>query len=193
MLPSRKRKIVYSEYDENAPVPSPLPIPNCECGIPAEVKQSRHPKTAARAYYTCSREWSVTMCFGCPITCNPCDFFQWIDGPEKFDPRIRLFPYHENETKPYHEFKRWVPPPPNPPLMTPEEKAEAASIRVTNRPLCHCGVPCKLQRPNLELPVKFTPFFRCKLTTHVRFVCYLCHYHAVLFLHKFALLILTPL
>ena len=78
MLPSRKRKIVYSEYDENAPVPSPLPIPNCECGIPAEVKQSRHPKTAARAYYTCSREWSVTMCFGCPITCNPCDFFQWI-------------------------------------------------------------------------------------------------------------------
>ena len=70
MLPSRKRKIVYSEYDENAPVLSPLPIPNCECGIPAEVKQSRHPKTAARAYYTCSREWSVTMCFGCPITCN---------------------------------------------------------------------------------------------------------------------------
>jgi len=64
MLPSRKRKIVYSEYDENAPVPSPLPIPNCECRIPAEVKQSRHPKTAARAYYTCSREWSVTCVLG---------------------------------------------------------------------------------------------------------------------------------
>ena len=49
---------------------------------------------------------------------EPCMFFQWIDGPDKFDPRIRLFSYDKDETKPLNEFKRWVPPPPNPPPMT---------------------------------------------------------------------------
>jgi len=34
-----------------------------------------------------------------------------------------------------------VPPLPNPPSRTPEEKAEAASIRVTNRPLSKYDVP----------------------------------------------------
>ncbi|CAN6309311.1 unnamed protein product, partial [Urochloa humidicola] len=89
-----------------------------------------------------------------------------IDGLEMFDPRIRLFPYYANETKPFNEFKRWVPPPPNPPKMSSEEQQAAACIRVKNPPLCHCGVPCKLQHPNLELTFKFIPFFRCKLTTH---------------------------
>uniref|UniRef100_A0A0D9X031 Uncharacterized protein n=1 Tax=Leersia perrieri TaxID=77586 RepID=A0A0D9X031_9ORYZ len=50
--------------------------------------------------------------------------------------------------------------------MTVEEKSEASCIRVKNPPLCHCGYPCKLQRPNIGVPAKFTPFFRCKLTTH---------------------------
>ena len=101
---------------------------------------------------------------------KPCMFFQWIDGPDKFDPRIRLFPHDKDETKPLNEFKRWVPPPPNPPPMTNEEKQAAACIRMENPPLCYCGHPSKLQHPNLELPKKFTPFFRCRLTTHVRFV-----------------------
>ena len=191
MLQSHKRKIWYrGEAKEDGPVPPPIPIPNCECGIPAEVKQSRHPKTAARAFYMCSKnlsfKWITPHIYE---SSSPCFFFQWIDGPDKFDPRIRLFAY-EDETMLYHKFKRWVPRPPNPPLMTAEEKAEATSIRVTSRPLCHCGVPCKLQRPNLELPVKFTPFFRCKLTTHVRLVHLPCHYHVVLLVHPFTSLLI---
>uniref|UniRef100_A0A0D9WV21 Uncharacterized protein n=1 Tax=Leersia perrieri TaxID=77586 RepID=A0A0D9WV21_9ORYZ len=35
----------------------------------------------------------------------PCYFFQWIDGQDKYDPRIRLFPYDEKELKPYNEFR----------------------------------------------------------------------------------------
>ena len=158
---------------EDAPVPPALPVPNCECGIPAEVKQSRWPTTAARAYYMCSVKWEMhTVSAGRDIYywTEPCMFFQWIDGPDKFDPRIRLFPYDKDETKPLNEFKRWVPPPPNPPPMTDEEKQVTTCIRVENPPFCYCGHPSKLQHPNLELPKKFTPFFRCRLTTHVRFV-----------------------
>jgi hypothetical protein len=36
-----------------APVPSHLPILRCEHRKEAYVKQSRHPSTAARAYYCC--------------------------------------------------------------------------------------------------------------------------------------------
>nr|TKW21873.1 hypothetical protein SEVIR_4G149100v2 [Setaria viridis] len=83
----------------------------------------------------------------------------WIDEPDKYDPRIRLFPYHSTELKPYHQFRRWVPPPQNPPRMTEEEKQEAACRRVRDPPMCKCCVPAKLMRPNLEVPPKFTPFF----------------------------------
>ena len=30
-----------------------LPTPLCDCGIPAFVKQSKHSKSASRAFYTC--------------------------------------------------------------------------------------------------------------------------------------------
>ena len=60
-----------------------------------------------------------------------------------------------------------LPPPPNPPPMTEEEKQEAAIYRVNNPPKCHCGVRAKLQRPNIGVPQKFTPFFRCSLKTRV--------------------------
>src|SRR6185312_9660099 len=170
----RKIEIQYPTVRcEDAPVPPALPVPNCECGIPAEVKQSRWRTTAARAYYMCSVKSEMhTVSAGRDTYywTEPCMFFQWIDGPDKFDPRIRLFPYDKDETKPLNEFKRWVPPPPNPPPMTNEEKQAAACIRVENPPLCYCGHPSKLQHPNLELPKKFTPFFRYRLTTHVRFV-----------------------
>ena len=151
-----------SECDEDAPVPPALLVPFCRCepgNQLAEVKQSRHPKTAGRAFYIC--KWNDSL--------NPCHcfFFQWIDGPDKFDPRIRLFPYYRSESWAYNEFRRWVPPPPNPPPMTEEEKQEAAIYRVNNPPKCHCGVRAKLQRPNIGVPPKFTPFFRCSLKTRV--------------------------
>uniref|UniRef100_A0A0D9VXB8 Zinc finger GRF-type domain-containing protein n=1 Tax=Leersia perrieri TaxID=77586 RepID=A0A0D9VXB8_9ORYZ len=120
------------------------------------VKQSRKPRTAGRAYYVCRDKYDSEC---------PCYFFKWIDGQDKYDPRIRLFPYDEKELKPYNEFRRWVPPP-NPAPMTMEEKSEASCIRVKNPPLCHYGYPCKLQCPNIGVPAKFTPFFRCKLSTH---------------------------
>ena len=95
-----------SEYDEDAPVPPALPVPfyRCEPGNQlAVVKQSRRPKTAGRAFYVC--KWNDLL--------NPCHcfFFQWIDSPDKFDPRIWLFPYYPSESWPYNEFRRWVPPP----------------------------------------------------------------------------------
>ncbi|RCV42821.1 hypothetical protein SETIT_9G246400v2 [Setaria italica] len=137
-------------------VPYLLPF---RCGVEAEVKQSRHPKIAGRAFYVC--KWTFD-----PMPAAPCDFFQWIDEPGKYDPRIRLFPYHNTELKPYHQFRRWVPPPPNPPRMTEEEKQEAACRRVRDPPMCKCGVPAKLMHSNLGVAPKFTPFFRCSLKTH---------------------------
>ena len=50
-----------------------------------------------------------------------CFFFQWIDGPEKFDPRYLLFEDWVCR-QPRERFHRWVPPPPNPPEMTEFEK-----------------------------------------------------------------------
>jgi hypothetical protein len=41
----------------------------------------------------------------------------------------------------------------------------AAIERVNNPPLCDCGVRAYLQRPNIEAPNKFTPFFCCSLKT----------------------------
>jgi hypothetical protein len=118
---------------EDAPVPRALPVPNCLCGVTAYVKQSRCARTAGRAFYCC---WIREA----PPLAAPCYFLQWIDGPDKFDPRIRLFPYASHVLKPYDEFQRWVPPPPNPPPMTYEEKQLAAIERVNNPPLCDCGV-----------------------------------------------------
>nr|TKW09100.1 hypothetical protein SEVIR_6G070450v2 [Setaria viridis] len=158
-----KRRRWYVRYvgksNGAGPVPPALPVPLCRCGAQAEVKQSRNSKTAGRAFYVC--KWTFD-----PLPTAPCDFFQWIDRPDKYDPRIRLFPYHSTELKPYHQFRRWVPPPPNPPRMTEEEKQEAACRRVRDPPMCKCGVPAKLMRPNLGDPPKFTPFFRCSLKTH---------------------------
>ncbi|RCV35804.1 hypothetical protein SETIT_7G269600v2 [Setaria italica] len=130
-----KRRRWYVRYvgESNGagPVPPDFPVPLCRCGVQAEVKQSRHPKTAGRAFYVC--KWTFD-----PMPAAPCDFFQ-----------------------------RWVTPPPNPPRMTEEEKQEAACRRVRDPPMCKCGVPAKLMRPNLGDPPKFTPFFRCSLKTHV--------------------------
>ncbi|KAF8701584.1 hypothetical protein HU200_033506 [Digitaria exilis] len=105
-------------------LPPALPVPNCNCGKPAEVKQSRWRTTVGRAFYMCPVKRTAIIVgshFNSPYYAVTCDFFQWIDGPNKFDPRIRLFAYHQDETKPFNEFKRWVPPPPSFPLQSEEE------------------------------------------------------------------------
>ena len=123
-----KRRRGYGQYpseeDADAPVPPALAVPDCRCGSPAEVQQSRHPNTAGRAYYVCKKKYMRSKCRFTEIL--PCWFFQWIDGPEKYDPRIRLFPYESEKLVPYHEFRRWVPPPPNPPPMTVDERMAAS-------------------------------------------------------------------
>jgi hypothetical protein len=43
----------FEEWDEDAPVPRALPVPNCLCGVSAYVKQSRCARTAGRAFYCC--------------------------------------------------------------------------------------------------------------------------------------------
>jgi hypothetical protein len=65
-----------------------------------------------------------------------CIFFQWIDGPETFDPQIFLFLNDRNKSPLLCSFKRLVPPPLNTPLMTDEEKDEANTRRVHNPRAC---------------------------------------------------------
>ena len=75
----RKVEIQYPTVRcEDAPVPPALSVPNCECGIPAEVKQSRWPTTAGRAYYMCSVKWemnTVSAGRGTYYFTKPCMFF----------------------------------------------------------------------------------------------------------------------
>ena len=55
-----------SECDEDAPVPLALPVPFCRCepgNQLAEVKQSRHPKTAGRSMV----QISSILEFGCSL------------------------------------------------------------------------------------------------------------------------------
>ncbi|TVU12874.1 hypothetical protein EJB05_46540, partial [Eragrostis curvula] len=91
---------------------------------------------------------------------NTCDFFQWIDGPEKYDQRILLLPWTVKKA-PYESFKRWVPPPPNPPIMTKEECKAKAKECLANPPLCDCGYRSELETAPPGL--KYTPFFRCPI------------------------------
>ncbi|KAF8652050.1 hypothetical protein HU200_062994 [Digitaria exilis] len=146
----------YGQYpsveDAHGPVPPVLPIPDCCCGVPAEVKQSRHPKTAGRAYYICRFKYERARY---PYESLACWFFQWIDGPEKFDPRIRLFPYESQKL--------------NPPPMTVDERMAAARRRRKDPPLCHCGVRATLVVPprggSPSGRLKYSPFFRCSIKT----------------------------
>ncbi|KAF8644163.1 hypothetical protein HU200_066537 [Digitaria exilis] len=108
----------YGQY-AHGPVSPALAIPNCCCGVPAVVKQSRHPKTAGRAYYIC----------------------------KKFDPTILLFPYENKKLVPYHEFRCWVAPPPNPPPITVDERITVVRRRRKDPLLCHCGVRATLVVP----------------------------------------------
>jgi hypothetical protein len=58
------------EWDEDAPVPRAPPVPNCLCGVPAYVKQSRCARTVGRAFYCCwireapPRQLLVISCSG---------------------------------------------------------------------------------------------------------------------------------
>ncbi|RCV18505.1 hypothetical protein SETIT_3G306300v2 [Setaria italica] len=134
-----------SKSDADAPVPPAVPVPDCSCGVLAEVKQSRHPKTAGRAFYVW--KWKFD-----PMSVAPCNFFQWVDEPDKYDPRIHLFLYDSTSL--------------NHIISLGEEKQEATYRLVMDPPMCKCRVAAKLMRPNLGVPPKFTPFFRCSLTTH---------------------------
>jgi hypothetical protein len=93
-----------------------------------------------------------------------CSLFQWIDGPEIFDPQILLFPYDRNESFPYCSFKHWIPPPPNvPPMIDEEEKA--ITCRVSHPPLWKCGY--RLELANLPIGLDYTPLWRCPIPLSV--------------------------
>ena len=94
-----------------------------------------------------------------------CNFYQWIDGDEMFEPLIMLFPYDPWKSVPYAEYVRWVTPPPNPPEMTEAEKVDAALRRLANPPRCHCGVSARLTTPSQC--GAFTIFYRCGLPDYV--------------------------
>jgi hypothetical protein len=68
-----------------------------------------------------------------------CFFFQWINGPDKFDHRYLLFAKWLCGRTSHERFKRWVAPPPNPPPMMDEEKDVAIERRTELPPRCDCG------------------------------------------------------
>ncbi|KAF8667905.1 hypothetical protein HU200_052533 [Digitaria exilis] len=89
-------------------------------------------------------------------------------------------PYESAKLVPYHEFRRWIPPPP----MTVDERMTAARRRIRDPPLCHYRQ-------------KYSPFYRCSLkilvTVHLYYLCIILlpiRFHALLFVHK---LIMTKL
>jgi hypothetical protein len=94
-----------------------------------------------------------------------CRFFQWIDRPELVDQQILLFLYDRNESSLLRSFKRWVPPPPNPPPMIEKEKDEASTHRVCIPPMCKCGYRAELV--NTPPGLDYTPFFRCPIPLSV--------------------------
>jgi hypothetical protein len=111
------------------------PAPLCYCGLPAFVKQSRHPASAGCAFYCCQlKRRPPTL----DAYLEGCNFYQWIDGDEMFEPSIMLFPYDPWKSVLYSKFVRWVPPPPKPPEMTEAEKVDSALRCRANPPRCHC-------------------------------------------------------
>jgi hypothetical protein len=66
-------------------------------------------------------------------------FSQWIDDPDKFDPQYIIFANWLCERSSHEHFKRWVPPPLNPPPMTDEEKDVATKRRLESPPRCDYG------------------------------------------------------
>jgi hypothetical protein len=150
------------DHDGIGPFVLAEPTSLCYCGLPAFVKQSRHPASAGRAFYYCQLKRS-------PPTLDAylerCSFYQWIDGDEMFDPSITLFPYDPWKSVPYSEFVCWVPPPPNSPKMAEAENVDATLRCLANPPRCHCGVSVLLTTPGQR--GAFTAFYRCGLSDYV--------------------------
>jgi hypothetical protein len=65
-------------------------------------------------------------------------FFQWINGPDKFDHRYLFFANWLCGRTSHERFKRWVPPSPNPPPTTDAEEV-ATERRIDSPPRCDCG------------------------------------------------------
>lgn len=75
-----KPKELYPDVScKDAPVPAALPVPQCDCGKPAEVRQSMHPDTAARAHYMCGdyrvsvKEFCLPITRCCVLALEQCD------------------------------------------------------------------------------------------------------------------------
>jgi hypothetical protein len=49
----RPQELCPDVSSKDAPVPPDLVVPNCDCGRPAWVCQSKHPFTVARCFYLC--------------------------------------------------------------------------------------------------------------------------------------------
>jgi hypothetical protein len=101
---SNNKKFVHhlTDHDGKDPFPPAEPTPKCFCGLPAFVKQSRHPLSSGRAFFCCQlRRRTPSNSNG---SLDGCNFYQWIDGDEKIDRRIMFFPYDPWKSCPYPEF-----------------------------------------------------------------------------------------
>jgi hypothetical protein len=73
-----------------------------------------------------------------------------------WNPQFILFLYDKTKSSLLRTYKRWVPPPLNPPSMIDEERDEATTHHVSNPPLCKCGYHSELMNPATGLD--YTPF-----------------------------------
>ena len=93
MVVPNDNQFVYHLKDHGAigPFLPAEPTPLCYCGLPAFVKQLRHPASAGRAFYCCQfkRRPSTLDAY-----LEGCNFYQWIDDDEMIEPLIMLFPYN---------------------------------------------------------------------------------------------------
>ena len=106
MAVRNENRFVHHPKDHGGigPFPPTIPKPFYACWLPTFVKQSRHHKSAERALYYCQLRRHPSQ-LGSFI--DGCNFYQWIDGDEMFDPNIMLFPYDPWKSCPYDEFVQW--------------------------------------------------------------------------------------
>jgi hypothetical protein len=126
-----------------------------------------------------------------------CRFFQWIDAPKTFYPQILLFPYDRNESSLLRSFKRWVPPPPNPRLMTDVKKDEklpimfAIHLRVNVATVLSWWTPCWVGLHLITNLVVSELNLTCFIFWNKRYILHPYFYSDPLFLPVSVLLILA--
>lgn len=130
--------------------------------VPAEVKQSRHSKTAICVG---TRTWGRNILMKSCIA----GFSNGLMGPTNLILGSGCSPIRVTSLCLIMSSGIAPPPPPNAPPMTVEERMAASRRHLRDPLLCHCGVPTTPMLPHRGDPPKFSPFFRSSQKTQVSY------------------------